>query len=77
MKGPKRWLLAVDCNALPAVNLQEFIPLRNKPEASDVLFPVLVPTFPGMHARSAVGTIALPFNVATEIEAILEIDAPG
>jgi enamine deaminase RidA (YjgF/YER057c/UK114 family) len=28
----------------------------------------------GQHARSAVGMISLPFNIATEIEMIVEIE---
>lgn len=30
---------------------------------------------PGKHARAAVGTAALPFNAAVEVDAILEIEA--
>lgn len=40
--------------------------------ASDVFFEVFQEK--GMHARSAVGTNALPLNVPVEVEAIVEIE---
>jgi enamine deaminase RidA (YjgF/YER057c/UK114 family) len=40
--------------------------------ASDLLVQVLGPEV-GKHARSAVGTNALPLNIATEVECIVEI----
>lgn len=41
--------------------------------ASDLMVNVLG-TEVGMHARSAVGTNALPLNIATEVEAIVELN---
>ena len=40
---------------------------------SDLFLDVFGPE-KGLHARSAVGTNALPLNVAVEIEAIVEVD---
>lgn len=40
--------------------------------ASDILFQILGEK--GRHARSAVGTNALPLNVPVEIEAIVEVE---
>ena len=31
----------------------------------------------GKHARSAVGSVALPLNVATEVEAVIELEVAG
>jgi enamine deaminase RidA (YjgF/YER057c/UK114 family) len=40
---------------------------------SDVLGAVFGPDVGGTHARSAIGTNALPFGVAVEVEAIVRI----
>jgi enamine deaminase RidA (YjgF/YER057c/UK114 family) len=52
---------------------------HDQPKVIDGASELLVNVFGerGRHARSAVGMFELPFNIAVEIEMILEIDPPG
>lgn len=63
-------IIPIFTHSLPPLLLHTHIP-THKP-ASDFLVQVLGDR--GVHARSAVGTNALPLNVPVEIEMIVELE---